>query len=480
MTGAIIGDIVGSRFEFNNHKSKDFTFFTDRCFFTDDTVMTLAVADALNQYKSITDYEAFKSTLISSMHNIGGNYMNCGYGGRFYRWIRTRSSHPYNSYGNGSAMRVSPVAWYAKSLQEAENLAKATAEVTHNHPEGIKGAVSVAGSIFLARTGSTMKEIRKYVSRFYKIDFTIDEIRPTYGFFETCQDSVPQAFEAFFESESFEDAIRNAISIGGDSDTIAAITGSVAEAFYGIDNPLKSTALSYLDNRLLKIYNEFYNKKETNKMKNNTTELVFILDRSGSMAGLESDTIGGFNAMIEKQKKQDGECFVSTVLFDNVSEVLHDRVPLCDIRPMTDREYTVRGCTALIDAIGSAIHHIGNIHKYARKEDVPENTVFVITTDGMENASQIYSSEQVKKMIERQKKKYGWEFLFIGANIDAVETAKHYGIDENRAVNYHADAIGTQALYKTVGVAVSNIRRRAPLASDWSADIDNDYKSRLK
>ena len=178
-------------------------------------------------------------------------------------------------------------------------------------------------------------------------------------------------------------------------------------------------------------------------MKNNITELVFILDRSGSMAGLESDTIGGFNAMIEKQKKEDGECYISTVLFDNVSEVLHDRVKLSEIKPMTDKEYTVRGCTALIDALGGAIHHIGNIHKYARPEDVPEHTMFVITTDGMENASQRYTSDQVKKMIERQKEKYGWEFLFIGANIDAVETAQRYGISSDRAVNYNADAEGT-------------------------------------
>lgn len=262
MTGAIIGDIVGSRFEFDNHKSKDFTLFTPQCFFTDDTVMTLAVAKALNKCESITDYDDFKQTLIKSMHEVGIRYPDCGYGGRFYSWIMNRRTEPYNSYGNGSAMRVSPVSWYAKSLAEAEKLAKATAEVTHNHPEGIKGAVSVAGAIYLARTGKSMAEIKEYVSRFYKIDFTLDEIRPNYGFYETCQDSVPQAFEAFFESVSFEDAIRNAISIGGDSDTIAAITGSVAEAFYGISDNLKETAVSYLDERLLKIYIDFNNKTE--------------------------------------------------------------------------------------------------------------------------------------------------------------------------------------------------------------------------
>ena len=213
-------------------------------------------------------------------------------------------------------------------------------------------------------------------------------------------------------------------------------------------------------------------------MKNNITELVFILDRSGSMAGLESDTIGGFNAMIEKQKKEDGECYISTVLFDNVSEVLHDRVKLSDIKPMTDKEYTVRGCTALIDALGSAIHHIGNIHKYARPEDVPEHTMFIITTDGMENASQRYSSDEVKKMIERQKEKYGWEFLFIGANIDAVETARRYGINEDRAVNYNADAKGTGILYESVACAVSNVRKCASLDNSWRENLDEDYKKR--
>ena len=214
--------------------------------------------------------------------------------------------------------------------------------------------------------------------------------------------------------------------------------------------------------------------------RNNITELAFILDRSGSMAGLESDTIGGFNAMIEKQKKEEGECYISTVLFDNVSEVLHDRVKLSVIKPMTDKEYTVRGCTALIDAIGGAIHHIGNIHKYARPEDVPEHTMFIITTDGMENASQRYSSDEVKKMIERQKEKYGWEFLFIGANIDAVETARRYGINEDRAVNYNADAKGTGILYESVACAVSNVRRCASLDNSWREKMDKDYEKRGK
>ncbi len=211
---------------------------------------------------------------------------------------------------------------------------------------------------------------------------------------------------------------------------------------------------------------------------NNLTELVFILDRSGSMSGLESDTIGGFNAMIEKQKKEAGACFVSTVLFDNESTVLHDRLPLEEIRALTARDYQVGGCTALIDAIGGAIHHIGNIHKYARKEDVPAHTMFVIMTDGMENASRRYSSDEVKRKIERQKEKYGWEFLFIGANIDAVETAKHYGIAPNRAVNYHADQDGTRVVYDTVCEAVCNLRASKPLSDDWGERINRDYQGR--
>ena len=215
-------------------------------------------------------------------------------------------------------------------------------------------------------------------------------------------------------------------------------------------------------------------------MKKNLTELVFILDRSGSMSGLEKDTIGGFNAMIEKQKKQDGECIVSTVLFNNDSQVIHDRVPLDKIEPMTERDYYVSGGTALIDAIGGAIHHIGNVHKYARKEDVPENTIFIITTDGYENASYRYSSDKVKHMIEHEKEKYGWEFLFIGANIDAVETAKRYGINQDRAVNYHADAQGTDIVYATVSQAVCNVRMNKCMAENWSEDIYNDYKNRGK
>ena len=206
-------------------------------------------------------------------------------------------------------------------------------------------------------------------------------------------------------------------------------------------------------------------------MKKNLTEMVFILDRSGSMAGLEADTIGGFNSMIERQKKEDGEALVSTVLFSNESKIIHDRVDLQKIEPMTDKQYHVGGCTALIDAIGGAIHHIGNVHKYARDEDRPEHTIFVITTDGMENASRRYTSDQVKAMVNRQKEKYGWEFLFLGANIDAVETAARIGIRRDRSVNYHNDRLGQARVYEGVDKAVRCVRSRVQLDAEWKKEI---------
>ncbi len=215
-------------------------------------------------------------------------------------------------------------------------------------------------------------------------------------------------------------------------------------------------------------------------MKQNLTELVLILDRSGSMSGLEADTIGGFNGLIEKQKREPGQCLVSTVLFDNTTEVLHDRVPLERIRPMTDRDYTVRGCTALLDALGGAIHHIGNVHKYARPEDVPAHTLFVITTDGMENASRKYTADRVREMIRRQEEKYGWEFLFLGANIDAVETARQFGIHQDRAVRYHSDHAGTQLIYEAISDTVCNVRAARPLSADWKDRIQEDYQTRQK
>lgn len=222
-------------------------------------------------------------------------------------------------------------------------------------------------------------------------------------------------------------------------------------------------------------------KAEVKKTEGNNalTEMVFILDRSGSMSGLEKDTIGGFNSMIEKQKKEEGKAFVTTVLFDHEHEILHDRVDIQKLDPMTEKEYYVRGSTALIDTLGNTIEHISMIQKYARKEDVPAHTIFVITTDGMENASHEYSSDKVKKMIE-QKRKDGWEFLFLGANIDAVETAKTYGISPQMAVRFESDAQGTAVNYKAVSKAMSSVRACGSVQENWSADIQADYASRKK
>ena len=214
-------------------------------------------------------------------------------------------------------------------------------------------------------------------------------------------------------------------------------------------------------------------------MKKNLTELVFILDRSGSMAGLVQDTIGGFNAMVKKQQSEPGEALVSTVLFDNDSQVIHDRVPLTQVPELTEKTYYVRGCTALLDAVGDAIHHIGNVHKYAREEDRPEKTLFVITTDGMENASRRYSYEKVKEMIGRQQEKYGWEFVFLGANIDATREAARFGIRPECAADYHADSRGTQSVYESVGDAISHMRTQSkPLPVGWKRKVEADYKNR--
>ena len=215
-------------------------------------------------------------------------------------------------------------------------------------------------------------------------------------------------------------------------------------------------------------------------MKKNLTEIVFILDRSGSMAHLVEDTIGGFNAMIQKQKQEAGEAYVSTVLFDNYTEILHDRADIQKIQPMTREDYYVRGCTALLDAVGKSIHHIGRVHKYARKEDRPEKTLFIITTDGMENASREYSYEKVRQMIQRKKEKYGWEFLFLGANIDAAREAARFGIAEDRAANYHADSTGTAVIYEAMSTAVGNVRANRPMNAEWKRQVEEDFRKRGK
>ena len=272
--------------------------------------------------------------------------------------------------------------------------------------------------------------------------------------------------------------MRNAVSIGGDTDTLAAIAGSIAEAFYGVPEELREECRKRIPGNMRKVLNQFDRELGRECEREETTEIVFILDRSGSMAGLERDTVVGFNSMIEKQKKEKGSVLVSTVLFDNTAEVLHDRVDLEKIRPLTEKEYFVGGCTALLDAVGGAIHHIGNVHKYARMEDVPERTLFVIITDGEENASRYYSAKKVKGMIERQKSRYGWEFLFLGANIDAVQTAGRFGISEDRAVNYNCDSRGTMLNYQVIGEAISVFRNDARIDESWKRQIDEDYKKR--
>ncbi len=259
MLGAIIGDIVGSRFEWNNIKSKEFEFLTYKCFPTDDSIMTLALAQAILVSKP--DHSDLSKNAVECMQAVGRNYPDCGYGGSFYKWMFSDDPQPYNSYGNGAAMRVSAAGFAANSIEDAKEISKKVTEVTHNHPEGIKGAEATAVAIYMAKTGSSMLEIRDYIDKnYYPMNFTLDGIRASYKFNETCQDTVPQALMAFFESTDFEDAIRNAISIGGDSDTLAAICGGVAEAYYGVPTEIRKHALTFLDQQLLQILVAFENK----------------------------------------------------------------------------------------------------------------------------------------------------------------------------------------------------------------------------
>ena len=258
MIGAIIGDIAGSIYEWNNIKTKDFPFFSKDCFFTDDTVMTIAVADALKNGSTSDNF-------IDSMKKFGRLYPDSGYGRNFYSWLFSDNRNPYYSWGNGSAMRVSPCAWYADSLDEAESLAEKSASVTHNHPEGIKGAQATAAAIYLARIGKKKDEIKNYIEERYGYDLNrkLEEIRPTYRFYESCQGTVPEALIAFLESTDFEDAIRNAISLGGDSDTLAAITGSIAEAAYGIPNAILKDVFFFLDDTLSAIINDWLDRDKS-------------------------------------------------------------------------------------------------------------------------------------------------------------------------------------------------------------------------
>ena len=257
MLGAFLGDISGSRFEFGGIKSKVFRLFTDECVPTDDSVLTAAVAETC-MGADLHDEEAFKQRLAWELKRFARAYPDAGYGGAFARWVRSNRDEPYGSFGNGSAMRVSPVAWAAASLDEAERLAEWSAAVTHNHPEGIKGACAVAAAIYLARDGATKDEIRQYIaSNYYDLGMTVDGIRPGYDFDVTCQGSVPQAIVCFLEGESYEDTVRNAISLGGDTDTQAAIAGSIAEAFFGIPDEIAEEGMEFLDDVLLDVYDRF-------------------------------------------------------------------------------------------------------------------------------------------------------------------------------------------------------------------------------
>ena len=257
MIGAVIGDVVGSRFEFNNHRSKEFELFTKECEATDDSIMTIAIAKAVLESKK--KQSNLSKEAVRCMQEIGRRYPRCGYGSRFLEWMFSENPQPYNSFGNGAAMRVSSCGFAAETLQEALKMSDEVTAVTHNHPEGIKGARATTAAIFLARTGMPKSTIKEHIEKEYgyRFDFTIDEIRSTYQFNETCQETVPQALEAFFESTSFEDTLRTAISVGGDSDTLAAIACSIAEAYYGVPKELYEKAVSYLNNQLITILKEF-------------------------------------------------------------------------------------------------------------------------------------------------------------------------------------------------------------------------------
>lgn len=274
MLGAICGDIIGSIYERKNFKGKNFKLFNENCRFTDDSVMTVAISKACCEYEKNKDEETFQNNCVRYMQQLGRRYINAGYGGTFIYWLLSDNPKPYNSYGNGSAMRVSPVAWVAKNLKDAEKLAELSAEVTHNHPYGIAGAQAVAGSIWIMLNGGNKKLVKEYVeSNYYQLNFKIDDIRESYKFDVTCQGTVPQAIEAFLESDNYEEAIRNAISIGGDSDTIAAIAGSLAEAYYGIPDEIKEKAISYLDNNLKTCVLDFYNIVSKRREKKNNNQI---------------------------------------------------------------------------------------------------------------------------------------------------------------------------------------------------------------
>jgi ADP-ribosylglycohydrolase/uncharacterized protein YegL len=493
LLGAVIGDVIGTPYEgrYVSIKTTEFPLISERSRFSDDTVMTMAIAHALMNWEKgdKIDESEFQKAAKESMITFGRMYPRAGYSRTFSAWIHSPDPQPYGSIGNGAAMKVSPVAWYFDDLDTVERFAAAAVSPSHNSPEGIKGAQATAAAIFLARTGKSKDDIRNYISIRYGYDLnrTIDEIRPGYKFDATCPGSVPESIIAFLESDSFEDAVRKAVSLGGDADTMAAIAGSIAQGMYGVPEEIEAQVLPLLDDFLrdeAKHWDEALNGKKEDetpveKVKNGITDMVFILDRSGSMGGLENDTIGGFNSMIQKQKEEPGEAYVSTLLFDDMHEVLHDRVRLSEIQPLTEKDYWVRGCTALHDAIGRAISHTVDLYRHMKPEYVPEKTVFTIITDGMENASHEYSGREIKRMIEHEKAKYRWEFLFIGANIDAITTAEHLGIDRSRSANYMADSMGTGAVFASVGRAMFDVRsERSAVSEEWCEAVYEDYVSR--
>ena len=338
MLGAIIGDIVGSRFEWNNNRSKQFDFLTYKCSVTDDSVMSLAIAKALLESKA--DYSDLSENAVKYMQGIGRHYPDCGYGGRFIEWIHSDNPKPYGSYGNGSAMRVSACGFVASSLEEAILLSKAVTEVTHNHPEGLKGAEVTAVAIFLARSGKNLLEIRDYITKnYYQLNFTLDGIRDSYEFNESCQDTVPQALEAFFESNNFEDAIRNAISIGGDSDTLAAITGGIAEVYYGIPTEIRKHALTFLDERLLKILVEFENKYPSKMEKINSVGSVGIEKSIGTKI-MTGDRKAMMQASIEIADKE-LQASIPTVKETTSQQLFNHLFEACNILrgPINQDEY---------------------------------------------------------------------------------------------------------------------------------------------
>ena len=336
MLGAIIGDIVGSRFEFNNHRSKDFDLFDINCFVTDDSIMTLAIAEAILACEG--DWKKLDKNAVKYMRSIGKKYPGCGYGSMFGKWIFSNEPKPYNSFGNGAAMRVSPCGFIAQTEKEAKMLSQKVTEVTHNHPEGIKGAEAVVIAIFLARNGASKEEIRERIENdYYKLDFTLgtsteplcgegsplDSIRKYYKFDETCQNTVPQAIQAFLESDSFEDAIRNAVSIGGDSDTIAAITGGIAEAFYGIPIELKSKAQIFLNSELRSIYKRWNKELTTLHSKKKSLLLTKLIDKLDKV----KNALNSFFGKLKNKKITDPGNKDSGTL----KKLKHDEVIYCGV-----------------------------------------------------------------------------------------------------------------------------------------------------